>query len=67
MFSCFGNGEFAAELSYYLAKTTGMKVLLIDLNFEKQKIDLCLNLICEFERKIKNGIRKNTIYHTSKL
>jgi len=53
--SCFGSGEFATEFSYVLAKTTGIEVLLINMNFEKQKIDLYLNLVPAFEKKLKDG------------
>jgi serine/threonine protein kinase len=54
--SFFGSDEFAAEFGYIFAKLSDLEVLIVNLNFEKQNLDLCLNLIPDMEKRYRDNI-----------
>ncbi len=53
--SCFGSGEFVAEFAYIFARLSTLEVLIINLNFERQNLDLYLNLVPDIEKRIRDN------------
>ncbi|MFA6308956.1 MAG: serine/threonine-protein kinase [Clostridia bacterium] len=54
--SIFGSDEFAAEFGYIFAKLSELEVLIVNLNFEKQNLDLYLNLVPDMEKRYRDNI-----------
>lgn len=54
--SCLGSGEFVAEFGYIFAKLSELEVLIINLNFENQNLDLYLNLVPDMEKRFRDNV-----------